>query len=83
MFWWIVKIAIAALSGYLASQLMKTGMSLVWNVVLGIVGGFVGNFVLGLVGLNVTNTLGGIIASVIGACLVIYLARIILPKIKK
>lgn len=82
MFWWIVKIALWALAGFIASNIMRSSLSVVFNIVLGLVGGVIGSFLAGLVGINSTKTLGSIIISVAGACLVIYLARIILPRIK-
>ena len=82
LFWWIVKIALWALAGFIASNIMRSSVSVVWNVVLGLVGGAIGSFIAGLVGISADNTLGSIVISVLGACLVIYLARIILPKIK-
>ena len=83
MFWLIVKIALWALAGFIASRLMQSSMSLLWNVILGLVGGMIGSFAARLSGLTATNTLGSILVSVAGACLVIYLARIIVPRIKR
>ena len=82
MFWWIVRIALWALAGLIASRLMKSENSLLLNILLGLAGGAVGTLVASLVGLRTTNTLGSILVSVAGACLVIYLARLILPKLK-
>jgi len=82
MFWWIVKIALWALAGLAASRLMNSENSLGWNILLGLAGGAVGSLVAGWVGIRSTNTLGSIIISVAGACLVIWLARMILPKLK-
>ena len=82
MFWWIVKIALWALAGFVASELMSTKGSLLWNIVLGIIGGGVGSLVAGWVGIRSTNTLGGIIVSIAGACLVIALGRMLLPRFK-
>lgn len=82
IFWWIVKIALWALAGFIASNIMRSSLSVVWNIVLGLIGGVIGSFLAGLVGISSTNTLGSIIISVLGSCLVIYLARIILPRIK-
>lgn len=82
MFWWIVKIALWALAGFTASRLMRSNGSLIWNIVLGLVGGAVGTLVAGWVGIRSTNILGSIIVSVAGACLVIALARMLLPKLK-
>ena len=55
MFWhWIVKIVLWALAGFLASKLMKDGKPEGWlgNVILGLVGGFVGSLLFGLIGLG-------------------------------
>lgn len=83
LFWWIVRIALWALTGFIASNIMRSSVSVVWNVVLGLIGGALGTFLTGLVGISADNKLGTLIISVLGACLVIYLARIILPKIKR
>ena len=83
MFWWIVKIALWALAGFIASRLMNSNGSLLWNIVLGIAGGAVGSLVGGWVGIRSTNTLGSIIVSVAGACLVIDLVRALLPQLKR
>ena len=82
MFWWIVKIALWALSGFAASRLMNSNGSMIWNIVLGLVGGAVGSLVAGWVGIRSTNTLGSLIISLGGACLVIALARYLLPKFR-
>ena len=47
------------------------------------VGGAVGSLAAGLIGIGSTNMLGGTLISVAGACLVIYLARLLLPRIKR
>ena len=83
MFWWIVKVALWALVGFIGSRLMDTKGSLVWNILLGLAGGAVGSLVAGWLGIQSTNTLGTLIVSVGGACLVIALARMLLPKFKK
>ena len=59
IFWWIVRIALWALAGYVAARLMNTSLSLIWNIVLGLVGGAVGSLAAGLIGIGSTNMLGG------------------------
>ena len=54
---------------------MGSNGSLLRNIILGIVGGAVGSFVLGIIGIGATGTLGGIIVAVIGACILVWLAR--------
>jgi len=71
-----------ALIGWLAGFLMKSKSSLIWNIILGIVGSIVGGFVASLLGFG---ELGGafsfnifnILISVGGACLVVFLARVL------
>lgn len=77
MIWsWIVKIALWALAGYLASKIMKGGKPQGWlgNVLLGMVGGFVGSLLFGLIGLE-SHGIGNILVSTVGACVVIWLVR--------
>ena len=68
-----------ALVGWLAGIIMESKKSLLRNIVLGIAGSFVGGFAASLVGIG---TIGGfsvvnIAISVAGACLLIFIARIL------
>ena len=47
---------------------------------LGIVGGFVGNILAGAIGLGARNSLGAIIISVVGACVIILVGRFLFGK---
>ena len=71
----IIDLLVAALVGYLAGNFM--GLKSAWyiNVVLGLVGGFVGSLVFGLIGISSSNIVGSLIISVVGACLVIFLYK--------
>ena len=73
----LIAIAIGAVSGWIAGFIMGTKKNLLKNIILGIVGGFVGGFVFNLLGLSVNGTIGTIVTSVVGACLVIFVARLI------
>lgn len=77
MLWsWIVKIALWALAGFVADKLMNgKPEGLLWNIVLGFVGGLVGSLVFSLFGLGSRGIVGEIIVSAAGACLVIWLVR--------
>ena len=69
----IVEIAIGALSGYIASSLMGGKKdSLLKNILLGIGGGFVGGFLGNLIGIG-GGWVMGILLSIGGACLIIWL----------
>ena len=76
MLWtWIVKIALWALAGFLATKLMKGSKgSAVANILLGLVGGLVGSLLFGLIGLKSTGgIIGDIVVSTVGASLCIWL----------
>lgn len=70
-----------AVVGWLAGMIMKSKASLLWNIILGIVGSIAGGFVASLLGFG---ELGGgfsfdivnILIAIGGACLIILLARV-------
>lgn len=70
----IISLAVGAAVGYLASQIMHLNLSLAMCMLLGIVGSFVGHFVFGIIGFSASG-IAGIIVDVIGACIVVALAR--------
>ena len=53
----------------------RQGIWVVGNILLGLLGGFVGDLVFGLIGLDTTNLIGHIICATVGAVLIIVLAR--------
>lgn len=76
----IISLIIGAVCGWLAGIIMKSGHGLLVNIILGIVGGFVGGFIFGLLGLSINGIVGTIISSVVGACLIIFVVRLIKKK---
>ena len=74
---WLILIAviIGALAGWLAGVVMKSKRSFLWNVILGIAGGFVGSFIAGLVGIGGDGWIISILIGAGGACLLIIVGR--------
>ena len=72
---WIAAIIIGGIAGWLAEQFMKSNMGMLMNVVLGIVGAAVASFILSYFGIVLAGWLGYLIAGFIGACLLIWIAR--------
>lgn len=71
----VITILIGAVIGWLAGNLMKTKKKNFWmNVVIGIAGSFLGDFIFGLLGFSY-GAIGGFIASVLGAMLLIFLLK--------
>ena len=72
----IVTILIGALVGWLASLIMNMKGGFWLHVILGIVGSVVGAFLAKLIGISAKQvSIGGVIISVAGACIVIWVAR--------
>lgn len=78
---WLAAIIIGGIAGWLAEQFMKSEMGLLMNIILGILGAIVFNFLLGLVMDTTTyGWIGSLIAGFIGACLLIWVARLVRSK---
>ena len=74
---WIAAIIIGGIAGWLAEQFMKSNMGMLMNVVLGIVGAAVASAILSYLGIALGGWLGYLIAGFIGACLLIWIVRMI------
>ena len=71
-------VIVGGLAGWLAERFMKSNMGILMNIVLGIVGAAALNFVLGLLGIYTGNgVLTYLVVGVVGACLLIAIARAI------
>ena len=74
---WIAAIIIGAIAGWLAEQFMKSDTGLIMNIVLGIVGAAVASAILSFFGIHLGGWLGYLIAGFIGACILIFLVRVV------
>ncbi len=71
----LIEIVIGGLCGYAAMLIMKGDASnILRNVLLGVVGGFVGGLIGNLLGVG-GGWITGILLSIGGACLVVWLYR--------
>jgi uncharacterized membrane protein YeaQ/YmgE (transglycosylase-associated protein family) len=70
---WIAAIIIGGIAGWLAEQFMKSDMGLLMNIVLGIVGAVIASALLSVFG----GWLGYLICGFIGACLLIWIVRMV------
>ncbi len=76
----IMWILVGLISGWLAGILMKGGgYGIIGDLIVGLVGSFVGGIVFGFLvtDTGTTGFLGSIVVSVIGACLFIFILRMI------
>jgi uncharacterized membrane protein YeaQ/YmgE (transglycosylase-associated protein family) len=79
----IIWLILGAIIGWLAGMVMGDRESTLLNIVVGIVGAFVGGFVFNLLGLggsNINNndfSIGGLLVSFIGACILLGIVNLI------
>jgi len=75
----LVFIIVGAIAGFVASKVLTgKGMGLIWDIVVGILGAFLGGWLASLVGLPVatgTFTIGGVLAAFVGAVILLVIFR--------
>ena len=78
---WFAASIVGGLAGWIAEKIMKSDMGLIMNIILGILGALVANWLLMMI---VGSTLGGwfgqLVVGVIGACLLIWVTRLVRRK---
>jgi uncharacterized membrane protein YeaQ/YmgE (transglycosylase-associated protein family) len=74
---WIAAIIIGGIAGWLAEQFMKSDTGLLMNIVLGIVGAAIASAILSVFGIIFVGWIGYLIAGFIGACLLIWIVRMV------
>ena len=77
---WIAGIIIGGIAGWLAKQFMKSDTGLLMNIVLGMVGAAIADAILSMLGINLSGWSGYLIAGFIGACLLIWIARLVMGR---
>jgi len=78
----LVTLLIGALAGWLGSTIFKgSGLGLIGNIVVGILGSFVGYWLLGKLGVSLgTGWVGAILTGAIGAIIILAILNLIFKK---
>lgn len=78
----ISTIITGAIAGWLGSLIFKgTGLGLFGNIIIGIVGSFVGNWSLGKFGISLGDGwIGAVLTAAIGAVIILFLINILFNK---
>ena len=80
----LVWIIVGAIAGFLASKVLSgKGMGLLWDIVVGILGAFLGGWLAGLVGIKVDTgsfTIGGLLSAFVGAVILLAIFRAITSR---
>ncbi|QBD83033.1 GlsB/YeaQ/YmgE family stress response membrane protein [Ktedonosporobacter rubrisoli] len=73
--WWLV---VGLIAGFLASVVMRGGgYGIVGDIIVGLVGAFIGGFIANALGLGSSGIIGTIIIAFIGACILIAILRLV------
>ena len=80
----VVWIIVGAIAGFVASKVLTgKGMGLLWDIVAGILGAFLGGWLAGLIGISVnpgTFTVGGLVSAFVGAVIVLVIFRAVTSR---
>ncbi len=73
---WFLLVGLVA--GWLAGKITKgSGFGVLGDIVIGVIGAFVGGFLFRLVGISAGGTVGSIIVATLGAVVLVYIVRAI------
>ena len=77
----IIWIIIGGLAGWLAGIIMKSQSSLLMNIVIGIVGAFIGGWLFGVLGIMPNGGfVGSLITATVGAVVLLFVAGLVTGK---
>ena len=78
----IGTLIIGAIAGWLGSKLFKgSSLGIIGNIVVGIIGSFVGYWLLGMLGINLgSGWIGSILTGAIGAVIILFGLNLVLKK---
>ena len=75
LLWFLI---IGAVAGWLAGLVMKgSGMGLIGNLIVGVIGAFIGGWVLGQLGLSFGGLPGSLFTAFVGAVILLFLVGLI------
>lgn len=65
-------LVVGLLAGWIAEKIMKRDHGLLTNLVVGVVGAYIGGLLFSIVGLDAVGLVGALIAAVVGAVILIW-----------
>ena len=74
----VVLLRVGLIAGWLASVIMGGGFGLIGNMMVGILGAFIGSYILTALGVSIaTGIVGAIIHATIGAMILLFVLRLL------
>jgi uncharacterized membrane protein YeaQ/YmgE (transglycosylase-associated protein family) len=72
---------IGLIAGWLAGKIAEgRGFGLLGNIVVGIVGAFIGGFLFGIFGLSANEFIGSVVMATIGAIVLLYVVGLVVKR---
>jgi uncharacterized membrane protein YeaQ/YmgE (transglycosylase-associated protein family) len=74
----LLFLVIGLIAGWLASRIMRAGpFGIVGDLIVGVVGAFIGGWLFGLLGISAGGILGSLVTALVGAIVLLYVLRLI------
>lgn len=75
-----ILLVVGALAGWIAGLILRgRGLGLVGNLVVGVIGSFVGGWLVGILGFGIHSHLAALVTAVFGAVVLLWLIALIRP----
>jgi len=73
----LLFLAIGIAAGFIAGKIMKgAGFGLIGDLIVGVIGSFIGVWLFGLIGISSGGIIGLLIAAIVGALILLYVIRL-------
>ena len=77
----IVFLLVGLVAGFLASKVMTgRGIGLIWDVVVGVLGAFLGGWLAGVMGIAVGGLLAEVVVAFLGALILLFIFRALIGR---
>ena len=81
-FGWIMAIIIGALAGWIAEKVMKTDQGIIMNIIVGVIGSYLGAFLANALNLQLGEMfsgwfLGNLIVATVGAVVLLFVFKLV------
>jgi uncharacterized membrane protein YeaQ/YmgE (transglycosylase-associated protein family) len=74
----LLFLVIGILAGFLAGKIMKgSGFGIIGDLIVGVIGAFIGEWVFGLLGISSGGIIGLLVAAIVGALILLYVIRLV------
>lgn len=72
---WIAFLIVGLVAGYIAEKVTASDHGLLTNLIVGVIGAYVGGFIANLIGIQLYGILGAVVIATLGAILCLWIWR--------